>query len=232
MPDRRIPPAPDALTIQESHATATRAALRARLDAVLHPRVHGAPPEGPGAPMTAHRLAAAARDAADAALAVLDEPKPSAHRIRQLLLRVLGSGWAEFDTEYAAALDAIVALPPAIPGVPDPSWDVALAPAPAPRTPWMERGQHWDLPAVGDETVAPGGTAGRVASRGAKSVVVSADGRPVRIRASCECDVVERESRPEVAFEHVHLRRDGSILDVNVGIACALCRAPVLVAAL
>ena len=176
--------------------------------------------------MTAHRIAAAARDAADAALAVLEEPKPSAHRVRQALVPALTCGWAEFDTVYAAALDAIVALPPAVRGVADPAWDVALAPTRAARASWMERGQQWDLPALGAETVGPGGTTGKVASRGAKSLVVSGDGRPVRIRATCTCDVPLRESRPEVAFEHVHLRRDGTILDVTVGSACALCRAP------
>jgi hypothetical protein len=218
VPDRRIPAAP---------AASTRDALRARLDAAIRPLILGAPPEGPGAPMTARRIAAAARDAADAALATLPEPRPSAHRVRRALHPVLTCGWAEFDAAYDAALDAILALPAAVPGVQDPPWDAGLVPAPEARRGWMERGQHWDLPALGAETVAPGGTVGRVASRGAKAVVISGDGRPVRIRATCACEVPDRASRPEVAFEHVHLRRDGSILDVTVGSACALCRAPI-----
>ena len=59
------------------------------------------------------------------------------------------------------------------------------------------------------------------------STTRSADGRPVRTRAHCACDPADREQRPAVPFEHVHLRRDGTVLDVTVGTACGLCRAAV-----
>lgn len=179
--------------------------------------------------MTARRVAATARDAAAAVLAVLDEPRPSAHRVRGLVTPVLTCPWREFDAAYAAALDAILALPPAIPGVDDPAWDAALAPEPVIRRSWLERGaQRWTPPVRDDiETVAPGGTRGFVTRRGATYVVVTADGRPVRTRARCACAPRDREQRPAVGYEHVHLRRDGSVLDVVAGTACGACRAPV-----
>jgi hypothetical protein len=210
-------------------SAARRAAARERVDAALHAFVHGAPPGGAGgAMMTARRVAATARDAALAVLAVLDEPRPSAHRVRGLITPVLTCPWAEFDDAYAAALDAIVALPPALPGVEEPAWDAALPAESAPRRSWMERGQHWSPPVSDDiETVAPGGTSGRVARRGSTFVVVTADGRPVRTRAHCACHFADREARPAVPFEHDHLRRDGTVLAVTVGTACGVCRAAV-----
>ena len=179
--------------------------------------------------MTARRVAATARDAAAAVLAVLAEPRPSAHRVRGLIVPVLTCPWREFDDAYAAALDAILALPPAIPGVDDPEWDVGLPPEPVERRSWLERGgQRWTPPARDDiETVAPGGTRGYVTRRGTTYAIVTADGRPVRTRAHCACSPADREQRPAVPFEHVHLRRDGSVLDVTVGTACGACRAAV-----
>ena len=200
---------------------------RAVLDAVLRPFVLGTSPAGTGGQMTVRRVAAAARDAAAAALPVLGEPRPSAHRVRRLVTPVLTCPWAEFEAAYSAALDAILALPPAIPGVDDPDWDSGLGAEPPVRRSWLERGQRWTPPVEGVETVAPGGTAGRVVRRGARAVLVTADGRPVRLRGRCECATAERRARPPVPFEHVHLRRDGSILDVTAGTACGACRAPV-----
>lgn len=207
------------------HATS----VRARLDAVLFPLVHGTSPGTAGVAMTARRVAATARDAAHAALAVLGQPSPSAHRVRGLIVPVLTCSWRDFDVTYAAALDAILALPPAIPGVDDPEWDAGLPEEPVARRSWLERGaQHWSPPASdGMETVAPGGTRGYVTRRGSTYVIVSADGRPVRSRAHCTCDPSDREQRPAVPFEHVHMRRDGTVLDVTVGIGCGVCRAAV-----
>ncbi len=200
--------------------------LRARLDAVLRPFVLGGS-GGAGAPMTDRRVAATARDAAAAVLTVLGTPPRSAHRVRTLIKPVLVCAWAEFDAVYAATLDALAALPPATPGVDDPPWDAELAPEPRARRTWLDDGQ-WRAPAAhGSETTAPGGTIGRIVHRGAKTVVISEDGRSIRIHSRCECETLERRSRAEVAYEVVHLRRDGSVLDVIMGVACAGCRAPI-----
>jgi hypothetical protein len=202
---------------------------RAALDAALRPFMLGATPDGAGAPMTARRVAAAARDAAAAAVPLLGEPPRSAHRVRGLIVPVLTCGWAEFDAAYAGALDALLSLPPAIEGVDDPSWDAALAPEVQERKSWLEGGQFWTPPAhVGAHTVAPGGTAGRLARRAARYALITSDGRSVRLGARCACPVAVREAKPEVPFEQVYLRGDGSILDVSVGTACGACRAPMV----
>jgi hypothetical protein len=203
-------------------------ALRARIAAVLRPIVLGEPTAGAGAPLTARRVAATARDAAAAVLPLLGSPRRSAERVRRLVTPVLVCGWAEFDAEYAAALDAIVALPPAVPGVDDPAWDAGLPPEPAPPREWSAPPERrWTPPEYGAEGVGPAGTVGRVVRRGATAVLLTGDGRLVRLRARCACAPAARRARGEVPFEQVHLRRDGSVLDVTVGTACGLCRAPV-----
>ena len=205
------------------HRHSDSSALRSAVDAALRPFVL----VPPGGSMTVRHVAAAARDAAEAVVAALGEPARSADRVRRIVVPVLTCGWAEFDAEYAAALDAILALPPAIPGVNEPGWDAGLDPEPEARRSWLEGGQFWTPPADFEDTVAPGGTHGRVARRGRQSVLVTADGRVVRPRAHCTCPPRVRESREQVPFEQVHLRRDGSILDVTVGIACGTCRAAI-----
>jgi hypothetical protein len=196
---------------------------------MLRPFVLGTPAGAAGASggaMTERRVAAVARDAAAAVLPLLGEPRRSAERVRRLLTPVLTCGWAEFDAVYAAALDAILALPPAVPGVDDPAWDARLTPEPPTRRTWQANGERWTPPEHLAETVAPAGTAGRVVRRGAHSVLVTGDGRVVRLRAQCACAPADQRARPAVPFEHVHLRRDGSILDVTIGTACGACRAP------
>ena len=226
MPDRRsaarAPRAP--LRPPAARADARADDARARLDAALGPLVLGT--ASAGGMLTERRVAAAARDAAAAVLPLLGEPRRSAHRVRALLTPVLVCGWAEFDAAYAAALDALLALPPAVPGVEDPTWDAALAPVPAERAPWVRTGEPWAPPEYGAEAVGPAGTAGRVVRRGAQMVLVTGDGRPVRLRARCDCTAAERRAHAPVPYEHVHLRRDGSVLDVTVGAACGRCRAP------
>lgn len=199
------------------------AEIRARLDAVLRPFVI----ESTGAPMTERRVAVTARDAAAAVAPVLGTPKRSEHRIRGIIAPLLTCSWAEFDRAYDAALDALVALPPAVSGVDDPSWDAELAPEPAARRAWLDDGQWRAPPPFATEAVAPGGTVGRVVQRGAKSLLITEDGRPIRIHSRCECGLAERRARPVVAYELVHLRRDGSVLDVVMGAACGGCRAPI-----
>lgn len=199
------------------------AEIRARLDAVLRPFVI----ESTGAPMTERRVAVTARDAAAAVAPFLGTPARSEHRIRGIIAPLLTCSWSEFDREYELALDALVALPPAVNGVDDPSWDAQIAPEPPARRAWLDDGQWRVPPAFATEAVAPGGTVGRVVQRSAKSLLITEDGRPIRIHSRCECELAERRARPVVAYELVHLRRDGSVLDVVMGAACAGCRAPI-----
>lgn len=223
MPDSNSGAAVARATIPDPQA---RAAVRARLDAALRPFVLGAAPAPAGGPMTERRVAETARDAAEAVLSLLGEPRRSAHRVRGIVAPVLTCRWADFDAAYAAALDALLALPPAVRGVDDPAWDAALPRAtPEPRA-WAGESRHWTPPEHGAPAVAPAGLAGRVARRGALSVLVTADGRPVRLRGECGCAPAERATHPGVPYEHVHFRRDGTILDVITGTACGRCRAP------
>ena len=201
------------------------AAKRARIDAILRPFVMGSS-SASDTSMTVRRVAATARDAAASLLPILGAPQRSAHRVRRIIVPVLTCSWAEFDAAYEAALDALIALPPAIPGVEDPPWDVDLTPEPARRRSWVDDGQWRAPPAFASDAVAPGGTVGRVVQRSATSVLITEDGRPVRIHSRCECANAERSARTGIAFEHVQLRRDGSVLDVVMGVACGSCRAP------
>ncbi len=196
---------------------------RAWLVAVLRPFVIAST----GAPMTERRVATTARDAAAAVVPLLGTPKRSEHRIRGIIAPVLTCSWAEFDIAYERALDALLALPPALSGVDDPSWDADLTPEPPVKRAWLDDGQWRAPPVFATEAVAPGGTVGRIVQRGAKSLVISEDGRSIRMHSRCECDLAERRSRAGVAYELVHLRRDGSVLDVVMGTACGGCRAPI-----
>jgi len=214
------------------HPTAADApSARARLDAVLRPFALGTHDSGPsddgGPAMTERRIAAVARDAAAALLPLLGDPPPSAHRVRRLLRDVLTCTWAEFEATYAATLDALLVLPPARADVEDPAWDVALPAAPAAPRAWRPGAGPWTPPIEGAATVGPAGTAGRVVRRGARAVLLTSDGRPVLVNVRCTCDPAAREARPAVLFEHVHLRRDRTILDVVAGTACGACRAVV-----
>lgn len=202
---------------------------RAQLDAVLRPFVlEGSSTSGvSGASMTERRVAATARDAAAAILPLLGPPRRSAHRVRSIIMPVLTCGWMEFDAVYASALEALLALPPAVAGVDDPAWDAEITPEPPARRTWLDDGQWRAPPFSATETIAPGGTVGRVVQRTAKSLLISEDGRPIRIHSRCECDVTERRARPTVPYELVHLRRNGSVLDVIMGAACGGCRAPI-----
>jgi hypothetical protein len=57
-------------------------------------------------------------------------------------------------------------------------------------------------------------------------VLITADARAVLVSVPCSCDATTRGTRSDVPFELVHLRRDGTILDVKVGIVCGACRGP------
>jgi hypothetical protein len=175
--------------------------------------------------MTERRVAAVARDAAAALVPLLGDPPRSAHRVRRLLRDVLTCTWGEFEATYAATLDALLALPPARADVEDPAWDAALpAERTAPPREWRQGTGRWTAPIEGAATVGPAGTAGRVVRRGARAVLLTSDGRSVLANVRCACDPDARAARPTVLFEHVHLRRDGTILDVVAGTACGACR--------
>ncbi len=220
MPDARDrPPADD----PSSHPPDARA----RLDAVLRPFALGTHAADAGPSLTEQRVAAVARDAAAAIVPVLGDPPRSADRVRRLLRPVLTCTWGEFEATYEATLDALLALPPAPAGVEDPAWDSALPRAPAARRAWLPGGPRWTAPMEGVATVGPAGTAGRIVRRGARSVLLTSDGRAVQGSLRCACDAATREARPAVLFEIVHLRRDGAILDVVAGTACGACRAVV-----
>ena len=199
---------------------------RAALDAALRPFALDTHDAADGPLLTERRLATAARDAAAAILPLLGEPARSPDRVRRLLRAVLTCPWSEFDEVYAATLDALLALPPALPGVEEPSWDAGLASAPVPPRAWVRGGRGWTPPRDGSETVGPAGTVGRVVRRDARSVLITADARAVLVSVPCTCDAATRAARSDVPFELVHLRRDGSILDVKVGTACGACRGP------
>jgi hypothetical protein len=202
-------------------------ARRPALDAALRPFALGThAPGDEGAALTERRIAAAARDAAAAVVPLLGEPPRSAHRVRRLLRAVLTCTWAEFEATYAHTLDALLALPPALPDVEDPAWDAHLGGhrKPEPRRGWRPGAPPWTAPVEGAATTGPAGTVGRVVRRGARAVLVTADGRNVRANVRCACGADARGARPDVPFELVHLRRDGAILDVVVGTACGSCR--------
>lgn len=224
MPDARDRPAAP----PQTPAAPPRADdARARLDAVLRPYALGTHAADAGPSLTEQRVAAVARDAAVAVLPLLGDPPRSAHRVRHLLRPVLTCTWAEFEATYEATLDALLALPPARPDVEDPAWDAALPPVAAAPRHWRPGAPPWTSPMEGVATVGPAGTAGRVARRAARSVLVTSDGRLVQVNMRCACDREAREARPAVLFELVHLKRDGSILDVVAGTACGACRAVV-----
>lgn len=213
------------------HRPQPTAEMRARLDVVLRPFAlgthEGSPADDAGLALTERRVAAVARDAADAVLPLLGDPPRSADRVRRLLRDVLTCTWGEFEATYAATLDALLALPPAHPDVEDPAWDAALPAAPTAPRAWRPGSGPWSAPIEGAMTVGPAGTAGRVVRRGARAVLLTSDGRPIQVNSRCTCDPAAREARPAVLFEHVHLRRDGTILDVLAGTACGACRAVV-----
>jgi hypothetical protein len=199
---------------------------RARLDAALRPFALDTHDAADGPLLTERRLAAAARDAADVVLPVLGPPVRSPDRVRRLLRAVFICPWSEFEEVYAATLDALLALPPALEGVEEPTWDAGLSPAPVPPRAWVRGGRGWKAPRDGSETVGPAGTVGRVVRRDGRSVLITADARAVLASVPCTCESAARGDHPDVPFELVHLRRDGTILDVTVGTACGTCRGP------
>jgi len=194
----------------------------------LRPFVEGTAPGMSSWLLTEARVAATARDAASAVLPLLGAPVRSAHRVRGLIVPALVCGWAELDAVFERVLDKLLALPPAHPDVPEPSWDDQLpepdatAPEPATDAPaWTPTSRD------GDIVVGPSGTTGTLVRVDRRHALIVADGRPVRSHSRCDCDPIRRRGRAEVAFERIAFGRGRRVLEVRVGRACPLCRAPV-----
>ncbi|HKH94666.1 MAG TPA: hypothetical protein VKA54_22860 [Gemmatimonadaceae bacterium] len=194
----------------------------------LRPFVEGTAPGMSSWLLTEARVAATARDAAEAVLPLLGVPARSPHRVRGLIVPAIVCGWAELDEVFEQVLDKLLALPPALPDVAEPSWDDQL---PEPRATRSEPAS--DVPAWtpdsrdGDIVVGPAGTTGTLVRVDRRHALIVEDGRPVRSHSRCDCDPARRRGRAEVAYERITFGRGRRILDVRAGHACPLCRAPV-----
>lgn len=206
-----------------------RPARRALVASALRPFVDGTAPGMASSQITEARVAATARDAADAVLPLLGSPARSAHRVRGLIVPALVCGWPELDEVFERVVDKLLALPPAHPDVVEPAWDEQLAePKPAEPRPNTSDAPAWSLESRdGDAVVGPAGTAGVLIRLDRRHALIVEDGRPVRAHSRCECDPARRRGRAEVAFERISFGRGRRILDVRAGRVCPLCRAPV-----
>ena len=196
----------------------------------LRPFVDGTAPGMASSQITEARVAATARDAADAVLPLLGAPARSAHRVRGLIVPALVCGWQELDEVFERVVDKLLALPPAHPDVAEPAWDEQLPEPKQPAearpidpnaTPWSKSSRD------GDTVVGPAGTLGVIMRSDRRHALIVEDGRPVRSHSRCDCDPTRRRGRAEVAFERIAFGRGHRILDVRAGLVCPLCRAPV-----
>jgi hypothetical protein len=203
-------------------------AVRRAVSRVLRPFVDGTAKGMSSWVMTETRIAATARDAARAILPLLGSPPRSAHRVRGLIVPVLTCGWAELETVYEETLTKLVALPPAIPDVPDPEWDDGIEKPRVVGRDWNAHGSKWTVAQLEGETATgPSGTVGRLVRSDRRHALIVEDGRSVRTHARCNCSLKQRREHGEVAFEFVTFGRGRSILEVRVGTACVRCRAAV-----
>ena len=216
------------MTAAHPHSDIDRATLRRELSRVLRPFVDGTAMGMSSWVMTESRVAVTARDAARAILPLLGTPARSAHRARGLIMPTLTCSWTDFDAVYDDALTKLMALPPAIPDVVDPEWDVDLDEPRAALHHWNEHGTAWRPSSrEGETVVGPSGTSGKLVRSDRRHALVVEDGRPVRTRSRCDCSPKQRRERGEVAFELVTFGRAHSVLEVTVGSVCTLCRAVV-----
>ena len=224
------------MTSPSPHRSLDDAALRRALSRTLRPFVDGTAAGISSSVMTQARVAATARDAAVAVLPLLGTPAPSAHRVRASILPALVCSWTELDTVFEATLDRLIALPPAIAGVPDPAWDAGLPPATRSASRAADRAasdtdvqRTWSTTArEGDVVTGPAGTTGTLVRADRKAALIVEDARSVRTHGKCTCDPLSRRERGEVAFELITFGRRRAVLDVRAGHACALCRAPIV----
>jgi hypothetical protein len=148
--------------------------------------------------------------------------------VRGLIVPVLTCTWTELEEVYEETLTKLVALPPAIPDVPDPEWDVGLEKPRVVGRDWNAHGATWTVTErEGETATGPSGTTGRLVQLDRRHALIVEDGRPVRTRAHCTCTPKQRRERGEVAFELVTFGRARSILEVRVGAVCVRCRAVV-----
>jgi hypothetical protein len=219
------------MTALRHAADPDRAARRDLVARALRPFVDGTAPGMASSQITEARVAATARDAAEAVLPLLGSPARSAHRVRGLIVPALVCGWPELDEVFARVVDKLLALPPAHPDVVEPAWDEQLAAEPKkPAEPNIDASgvAPWSPQSRELETVVgPAGTVGVLIRSDRRHAVIVEDGRPVRTHSRCDCDPARRRGRAEVAFERISFGRGRRILDVRAGRACPLCRAPV-----
>jgi hypothetical protein len=201
---------------------------RREVSRVLRPFVEGTAKEMSDSQMTEARVARTARDAAEAILPLLGSPGRSAHRVRGLIVPALTCSWTELDAVYDETLNKLLALPPAVPDVDEPAWDANLTGPRVVGRHWNAHGTSWSPQAdEGGEVVGPSGTSGRLVRTDRRHALIVEDGRPVRTSAVCGCSPKLRRERGEVGFELVTFGRARTILEVRVGVACTICRAPV-----
>jgi hypothetical protein len=214
------------------HPHSDPSALRRALAERLRPYVHGTAEGIDSSMLTRARVAATARDAAAAVLPLLGTPAPSAHRVRGVILPALVCSWTELDVVFERTLDRLLALPPALPDVPEPDWDAGLEERrAAPSAPATAHAEWTSTAREGDAVVGPHGTAGILVRADRRHALIVEDARPVRTHSRCRCDPQRRRERGEVGFELITLGRRRSVLDVRAGAACTLCRAPIDAAA-
>ena len=204
------------------------ASRRALVTRALRPFVDGTAPGMASSLLTEARVAATARDAAQAVLPYLGSPARSAHRVRGLIVPAIVCGWPELDEVFERVVDKLLALPPAHPDVLEPAWDAQLAEAEPASRESEEDAEPWSADSRdGTTVVGPAGTTGVLIRSDRRHAVIVEDGRPVRTHSRCECDPVQRRGRAEVGFERITFGRGRRVLDVRAGRACPLCRAPV-----
>ena len=194
----------------------------------LRPFVEGTAPGMSSWLLTEARVAATARDAAEAVLPLLGAPARSPHRVRGLIVPAIVCGWPELDEVFEEVLDKLLALPPALPDVVEPSWDDKLPEPKAERSTPDSDAPAWTPDSRdGEIVVGPSGTMGTLVRVDRRHALIVEDGRPVRSHSRCDCDPARRRGRAEVAYERITFGRGRRILDVRAGHACPLCRAPV-----
>jgi hypothetical protein len=194
----------------------------------LRPFVEGTVPGMSSWLLTETRVAATARDAAEAVLPLLGAPTRSPHRVRGLIVPAIVCGWGELDEVFEQVLDKLLALPPALPDVAEPSWDDELPEPKAERSAPASDTPAWTPDSRdGEIVVGPSGTTGTLVRLDRRHALIVEDGRPVRSHSRCDCDPARRRGRAEVAYERITFGRGRRILDVRAGHACPLCRAPV-----
>src|SRR4051812_14405758 len=160
--------------------------LRREVSRVLRPFVEGTAKGMSDWVMTEARVARTARDAAEAILPLLGSPARSAHRVRGLIVPALTCSWTELDAVYEATLTKLLALPPAVPDVDDPSWDANLSGPRVVARHWNAHGSKWSADTVeGGNVVGPSGTTGKLVRSDRRHALIVEDGRPVRTSAVC-----------------------------------------------